>query len=74
MPLMARRVLILSRRKEKNMSEKINRDKGGRKRKVVTGTVQRIKRGAKAVGSGRVGEGSVGLGEMIKDAFRAFKK
>ena len=54
MPLMARRVLILSRRKEKNMSEKINRDKGGRKRKVVTGTVQRIKRGAKAVGAGRV--------------------
>ena len=56
------------------MSEKINRDKGGRRRKVVSGTVQRIKRGAKAQGVGRVGEGSVGLGDMVKDVFRAIKK
>lgn len=56
------------------MSEKINRNTGGRRRKVVTGTVSRIKRGPKATGVGRVGEGNNGLNSMIRDAFRAFKK
>jgi hypothetical protein len=56
------------------MSEKINRNRGGRKRKVVSGTVRQIRRGVRAQGVGRVGEGDVGLNEMVKDAFRAFKK
>lgn len=53
---------------------KVDRGRGGRKRKVVSGKTQAIKKGAKAEGIGRVGSGNVGLGEMIKDITRALKK
>jgi hypothetical protein len=55
------------------MSEKLNRNEGGRKTKMVKGNVSRIRRGSRRLGTGRVGE-SLGLMDRVRDIVRAGKK